>query len=167
MLRRHQLGRAQLRPHRCPASGLCAAVLTTRATAQSPGKARWHWGTGCPTLLTASRSLGGVPWVQRGPSSAVRSPVRGSRGLRCGHVVWEDGCWRPQWGCLCWCSIVPAFPASPLWWSWNSGTAKPHALDFVVNVLKWQVRYSVRHSLHFFRACGHGASQGAGLDPRW
>ena len=82
--------------------------LPPRATAQSPGKARWHWGAGCQTLSTASRSLGGVPWVQRGPSSAVRSPVQGSRGLRCGHVVWEDGCWRPRWGCLCWCSYCPS-----------------------------------------------------------
>lgn len=37
----------------------------------------------------------------------------------------------------------------------NSDTAKPHALDFVVNVLVWQLRYLVRCALHFFQAPGH------------
>lgn len=40
------------------------------------------------------------------------------------------------------------------------------ALGFVVNVLVWPVRCSVRRSLHFLGTWVLGASQGAGLGPR-
>lgn len=57
-------------------------------------------------------------------------------------------------------SIVPAFPALPLKWSWKLRHGQTRALVFVMNVLMGQGRYSVRCALHFLGHLDTGSESG-------
>lgn len=111
----------------------------------------------CQQLATAWEGFSVYSWAIVGS----KQPVGGSCDLCCGHGVWDDGCWRPWWGMpVDSISIVPAFPALPLKWSWKLRHGQTRALVFVMNVLMGQGRYSVRRALHFLGHLDTGSESG-------